>query len=392
MKILSILFLGFFTTLSAQLTENFEEGHINRWEQFPDQHWNADEYNSLSGIYSLHHIFNDSTEGSSQISLCHNPLLFENSFTQWQFSIRHGYAPSSSNKWAVFFVSGKSARYSVPYGDANGYVLGVNFTGNDDTLKVWKQSDGKVTCLFKSLLNWQIEIGTETTACLQISRNPAGIFELRLDTTPQKTFPVYLGSFTDTSFSGSDYFSIYYKYTSMQDQKLWFDDLSISGNFIPDVKPPVFVRAWFSGKNSIKVEMTESLKNKAEITPLLTDLMDNRISDYEFSGNILTVYYQLDFQNKSRYSFMIEKISDAYGNEADPFTIDLVYYLPQFNDVVITEIMADPDQKNNLPEVEYVELYNRTDYTIYVENWKSVPEIHVEPFPWRRFIRGSTLY
>lgn len=41
-----------------------------------------------------------------------------------------------------------------------------------------------------------------------------------------------------------------------------------------------------------------------------------------------------------------------------------------FGDVIISEIMADPTPSKELPEVDYLELYNRTDAAISLEGWR----------------------
>ncbi|WP_026896853.1 lamin tail domain-containing protein [Daejeonella oryzae] len=44
-------------------------------------------------------------------------------------------------------------------------------------------------------------------------------------------------------------------------------------------------------------------------------------------------------------------------------------YFSAANDIIINEIFADPTPKVNLPEVEYVELYNNSSETVYLKDW-----------------------
>src|SRR5690606_25258437 len=42
---------------------------------------------------------------------------------------------------------------------------------------------------------------------------------------------------------------------------------------------------------------------------------------------------------------------------------------PQYKDVIVTEIFADPSPVVGLPAVEFVELYNRSDKTLKLSGW-----------------------
>jgi hypothetical protein len=68
-------------------------------------------------------------------------------------------------------------------------------------------------------------------------------------------------------------------------------------------------------------------------------------------------------------SVVLTGLKDKAGNRMNDTTI-LVSYCPgEVFDVLITEIMADPDPPVKLPNMEYLELYNRSNSTLELENW-----------------------
>jgi hypothetical protein len=67
---------------------------------------------------------------------------------------------------------------------------------------------------------------------------------------------------------------------------------------------------------------------------------------------------------------LIHGISDISGNIADTHSISFHYYIPKPFDVLINEIMADPDPPVNLPNAEYIELLNNTHFNIQLEGWQ----------------------
>lgn len=91
--------------------------------------------------------------------------------------------------------------------------------------------------------------------------------------------------------------------------------------------------------------------------------------------------------NATNYTISIGGITDCNGNALNPNSGTFSYYQHQTRDVVINEIMCDPDPAINLPNEEYVELKNRTAFNINLKNWsiatpstsKKLPDITIRP-------------
>nr|MDQ3046476.1 lamin tail domain-containing protein [Bacteroidota bacterium] len=90
----------------------------------------------------------------------------------------------------------------------------------------------------------------------------------------------------------------------------------------------------------------------------------------------------------SSYVLTLSNQSDCSGNALTPSTANFAYYIAKPFDIVINEIMADPDPVlTTLPNFEYVELHNRTAYSVNLNNWsftagtntKLLPNVSIAP-------------
>ena len=143
-------------TAFGQIMENFESGTLSGWVQSPEGHWNTDTATPVSGTCSLHHSFDNSEAGSDWIGTALINLHPDRGNTSWSFTVRHGYDPSASNNWAFFIMSDSDPAYARNGPGINGYAVGVNQTGYDDTLRLWKVKNGLFSSVVNSHVNWQI--------------------------------------------------------------------------------------------------------------------------------------------------------------------------------------------------------------------------------------------
>lgn len=94
--------------------------------------------------------------------------------------------------------------------------------------------------------------------------------------------------------------------------------------------------------------------------------------------------------NGTSNALIINNIQDIAGNLAESKTVPFRYFIPHpvhRKDVIITEIMADPSPPVQLPEGEYIEVFNRSVHPISLSGWHledanakaSLPDIIIMP-------------
>jgi hypothetical protein len=164
MKKVFFLFLLMPALAFGQISDDFESGNLDKWICPIAGRWKADATSTLAGSYSLHHVFDNSQAGYDQIGISLEDLKPLSGTTTWSFKIRHGYNPSSTNNWSVFLMSDSEPSSMMPNGNVSGFAVGVNLSGYDDTLRLWKIKNGSVTKVLSSGVNWEKDIGTSSMA------------------------------------------------------------------------------------------------------------------------------------------------------------------------------------------------------------------------------------
>ena len=367
-----VILLAIFMPFAAfgQVVENFESGSAENWIQSSPGRWKADTTSALSGKYSLHHIFDNPDAGIDRIGIPVKDLHISEGLTRWTFLVRHGYDPSSLNNWAVFLLSDVEPALVSADGGTNGFSIGVNLTGSDDTLKLWKVKGNLVTTVLNSHINWQTGIGINEAVKIVVERSQDGNWNLsifRLNGTLIKTI-----SGTDTELFNSSWFGIYYKYSSTKDRLLWIDDIKIDGNFYTDNEPPFVTGCVVTGRNSVEITfneepVTESMKPEN----FFMNTPENRSISVTGTNSVTyIVEFANSFTNKLLNNLTINEICDKSGNCTRNIMTSFTPVWAELGDVIISEIMADPLPAVSLPGKEYLEITNRTEFLFNLKNWK----------------------
>lgn len=365
---------------SGQIIENFESGEMNKWIQSIPGHWLADTSGSLYGNFSLHHVFDNPSSGSDCTGLILKDLHPDEGVTKWSFMVRHGCDPSLTNNWALYIMSDLdpvSFGAGVP---VNGYVIGVNLTSNDDTLRLWKIKDATPVKIVTSHIDWESDIGTDEAVEIVVIRNESGVWTISVYDIGNNLMSEETG--IENELFKASWLILNYKYTSTRDRLLWFDDLRIEGVFYEDKIPPEIIDFRVAGKNSLEMLFNEGPSDAILILSnfsLNGNYKPEKID--KINSNKYKIIFQDNFNNKETNALLISDICDIIGNCIRNTEIKFTPSWAEPGDVLITEIMADPLPVVALPGKEYLEILNRTKFPFDLGKWILASENQGAVFP-----------
>jgi hypothetical protein len=368
-------------TVFGQIAENFESGSADNWVQSAEGRWKADSSASISGKFSLHHCYDNPDSGTDRIGIQVKNLHPSEGLTRWSFLIRHGYDPSSSNNWSVFLLSDAEPDAMSADGNTNGFAVGVNLIGYDDTLRLWKVKGNVVTTVINCRINWQTTVGITGAVKISVERSQEGNWTVSVYRLNGNL--IGTGSGTDKELFSPRWFGVYYRYSSTRDRLLWLDDILIEGNFYEDNKAPEVTAYDVSGKKSIDITFSEEPSDESVIPANFSlNAGENRTVSVVLKKTLTyRVEFANDFINKQIYSLIINNMCDISGNCTQKIEFTFTPVRAVTGDVIISEIMADPLPAVSLPGKEYIEITNRTEFSFNLGKWKLFSEVKGVLFP-----------
>lgn len=143
-------------------------------------------------------------------------------------------------------------------------------------------------------------------------------------------------------------------------------------SIIKDTVAPALINYTILDSTTLRLVFNEPLINTQTTLVQVLAQPTITINQVNLLGtDTLLITLQQPLINQTNYNFTLKNITDCAGN-TDSVLFTRSYFMPQKAtnfDVLINEIMADPDPSNGLPTVEYIELYNRSTKPISLKNW-----------------------
>jgi hypothetical protein len=345
---------------SAQFVDNFSDGDFTS-----NPVWSG---NTTSFDINGNMLHSNGPQASSVIYLSTPSTLMDSA--EWNFLIRLDFNPSSTNQVRVFLASNQQDLS----GSLNGYFVQFGETGTaPDSLDIFRQTGGTVTKVFTGV-SGVMTSATSNSVRIRVVRHVGGLWDVFADKTGGNNLNAE-GSFTDNTYTTTGFFGVVCDYATASRYNLfYFDDFSV-GYIVADTTKPVVSAVSVLSSTAIDVKFSEpveaaSAQNTAAYS--VNSSIGNPVSAIRDASDFSLVHltFASAFQNASNYVLSISSVKDLSGNMMLLYSFPFAFYNATQYDVVINEIMADPEPQVQLPNVEFVELYNRTQFPVSLSGWK----------------------
>jgi hypothetical protein len=178
---------------------------------------------------------------------------------------------------------------------------------------------------------------------------------------------------TDNTFTSGAYLGVYSKFTVTNSKSFYYDDF-YAGPVVVDNTPPQVVSVTMANLNNLTAAFSEPVEagsaanvNNYSVTPGSLKPLSASIDPLDPS--IVNLSFAQRFTPDVTYSLAIANVKDLAGNVMLPAQSTFAWHQAKTYDILINEIMADPTPPVNLPDVEYVEVYNRSAFPVELQNW-----------------------
>jgi len=341
--------------ISAQFTDTFADGNFTG-----NPAWTGD-----ASLYKVNTAFqlqlNASGEGSAALSSAN--ALFQD--MEWDFWIKLAFAPSDNNLAQVYLSSDQADLKS----SLNGYYLKFGETGANDAIELVKQSGNIHTVICRGTDGL---LAAAFAIRVKVIRSAGGIWKVYADPVGGVNYQLQ-ASGTDNTFTSGSYLGVFSKFTSSNSTKFYYDDF-YAGPVIIDNTPPQVLSVSLVSADQLLVSFSEAVAATGAVN--LNNYTANPGSLNPVSAtqdiadpSLVYLSFPQDFTPDVAYSLAIANVKDMAGNMMLPTQIPFSWHRAATFDVLINEIMADPTPPVNLPDAEYVELFNRSAFPVDLKNW-----------------------
>ncbi len=288
---------------------------------------------------------------------------------QWELYVQLAFNPSSANYVDIYLAASAA---DLTQDNTTGYFVRVGNT-NDEVCLYRKDFTGLSVMLINGtdgILNT-----SNNTLKIKVTRDAANRWTLFRDLSGTGNNYISEGSATDDVYTSSAYFGLLIKQsTSSFFQKHFFDDIEVSP-YAPDTIPPAIVSASTASANELDLLFSEPVdpsSSQATGNYFADNMIGFPSSATRDAANPALVHllFGNTFPNGVNCRLTVNHVQDLSGNTLKNAIVPFSFYTVQPYDVVIDEIMADPNPQVGLPPYEFLELKIVSSQAVDLYGWQ----------------------
>ena len=300
---------------------------------------------------------------------------------EWRFWIRENFSPSTNNYTDVWLCADTS---ELPMA-TRGYFLRFGSAGSQDAIELYRKdlSGEQLVCR-----GTDAAIASSFKVAVKVNRTSDGHWTVATDYENVGN-DVVEAQGDDNTYPIEGYFGFHLHFTSSNAKKFYFDNVYIGPETI-DTDPPELLALETADAQHLLLTFSESLaESSLETQNYLVNPLSIHPDTVSFDGTPSKVLlsFMTSLPGNTNLTLHLANLCDLSGNVMPPTERSFAFYQAVENDVVINEIFADPTPAVGLPEWEYVELFNTTEFTIDLKSWsffigntaKAFPVVQIEP-------------
>ena len=284
---------------------------------------------------------------------------------EWQFWIREAFSPSGNNFSDVWLCADNADLTQA----TQGYFLRFGEGGSNDAVELFRKDSDGVQSVCRGRDG---TIASSFAVAVKVTCDREGNWMLQTCYDNSGVYVIEAQGIDDV-LNRNGYFGLCATFTASNAKKVYFDNVYV-GPLIVDHDPPVLLGCEVLDLTHLQLSFNEALDESSALAPS-NYAVDNGLGSpmtVGFGSNMAMVVleFEREIGNGVNYTLTVSNIKDLWNNMMESATAVFSIYEASEYDIVINEIMADPNPVVGLPEWEFVELYNTTDFGIDLKDWQ----------------------
>ena len=287
----------------------------------------------------------------------------------WEFFVNLQFSTSGANFTDVYLISDNSDLTQT----MAGYFIRIGDT--QDEIVLYRQD---VSSIFPLIDNAEgiVNSSSNNPFRIRVTRDTNDLWTLFIDDGDTGNF-VDIGSVIDGTFNSSSFFGVKVEQSPAAGpvQSHFFDDFIVEA-IVPDIEPPSITALSVINQNELQIQFSEAI-DTISATNMNNYSVNNGIGNPSsislITNNQVSLLFNISFIDLLPNNLNVAGVEDLSGNAISDTTVIFTFlapFQPNFRDIVINEIQANPNGVVGLPEVEYLELFNRSNRGIGLEGWR----------------------